>query len=828
MRQSRYVSFCLLALLALGCKSKKPDGQDDAGVDGGTAADGSGIQDSGPPADGGTVQDSSPTADAATDAADAADATVSCGDGVQQAPEACDDGAFNTDTECVPDFGGCTYCTTACQVETRGVVLEVGIPEGYGAGRWTDKVINDGAEVHTGSGGPCFEEPSLGAYNACLHAGELRWFEAPGHASCAGLHAVDALDAFNWRCVERQVKGSTEAWLLSTGLKDDRHLSHLIDFTGMGWLPNALTISDGTGVVHVSASERWWVNTFAAAAVDVGTTTVLNQPFEVNVVRQNGAQEFDMAGDHTILVVQPGMIVSNPGVGTEQISLFGPDSWLEGEFEGGGLGPRPIHAVGTRHTLRNYTVRNFGRGARLEGKNGRYEFVRAATTSGPGRGPSLDFAAELSLIRHLYVADSVTQGISINGFHGNIAAHLFVVGSHGDGMSISSPGLTLVDLVSISNDGAGLATNSRNQLAVNATLALNDDDGFQVNSCDGCTLARIASTTNAGDGYVIGSSTQGAQFVDANSQANSRVGFRLQGSGNIFRGQMAWGHNMIFPNDPLNTCGGTCEACECESGSGVPGPPFWGLLEGVDAGGEANACVLDTDPANAPPRIDDQRVANYGHTVGKIQLNMTLPRDQIVDILDVPHRYVGWGSGGCLAQPACDGMGPCPAAGTVACICDPLDVGCVDSVVVCQLYDLRLIDIGLRQPLHPTGDDVIRHVFANNASLDFCDMNYPGSVHDATSNTCTTTFLDHAIELVGDLLGNENYLCESGETCIYTPYRAAYMGEGDLVPARICSGGGSCAPVVWQDGAITGVTLLQYESLTARDPGGTKIDFHAP
>ena len=61
--------------------------------------------------------------------------------------------------------------------------------------------------------------------------------------------------------------------------------------------------------------------------------------------------------------------------------------------------------------------------------------------------------------------------------------------------------------------------------------------------------------------------------------------------------------------------------------------------------------------------------------------------------------------------------------------------------------------------------------------------------------------LRNAVEVIDDSNGNNNMICESNETCLYTPNIAAYQGHGDLVSAGTFS-----------DGAIAGVTLLKYET----------------
>jgi hypothetical protein len=44
-------------------------------------------------------------------------------------------------------------------------------------------------------------------------------------------------------------------------------------------------------------------------------------------------------------------------------------------------------------------------------------------------------------------------------------------------------------------------------------------------------------------------------------------------------------------------------------------------------------------------------------------------------------------------------------------------------------------------------------------------------------------------------------LCESYETCLFTPNLAAYHGEGNIVSAG-----------AYTDGTIVGVTILKYET----------------
>ena len=68
------------------------------------------------------------------------------------------------------------------------------------------------------------------------------------------------------------------------------------------------------------------------------------------------------------------------------------------------------------------------------------------------------------------------------------------------------------------------------------------------------------------------------------------------------------------------------------------------------------------------------------------------------------------------------------------------------------------------------------------------------------SDASTVTYLRNASEIMGDEIGNDNGLCETDETCLYTPNIGSYQGHGTLESAGDFTDGA----------AITGVTLMQY------------------
>ncbi len=75
-----------------------------------------------------------------------------------------------------------------------------------------------------------------------------------------------------------------------------------------------------------------------------------------------------------------------------------------------------------------------------------------------------------------------------------------------------------------------------------------------------------------------------------------------------------------------------------------------------------------------------------------------------------------------------------------------------------------------------------------------------GTIMHSWSDATNTTFLRNAVEIAGDGIGNDNGLCESGETCRYTPNIGSYQGSGNLVSAGTITTGTT----------LTNITLMKF------------------
>lgn len=92
-------------------------------------------------------------------------------------------------------------------------------------------------------------------------------------------------------------------------------------------------------------------------------------------------------------------------------------------------------------------------------------------------------------------------------------------------------------------------------------------------------------------------------------------------------------------------------------------------------------------------------------------------------------------------------------------------------------------------------------VTTDYTSQSACDEQYPHSGATHNGGNCETSYLHPAIEIIDDDIGNDNGLCEAGETCLINTNIGADPGYGSLVSAG-CD----------VSGIISNVTLMKYQN----------------
>ena len=147
----------------------------------------------------------------------------------------------------------------------------------------------------------------------------------------------------------------------------------------------------------------------------------------------------------------------------------------------------------------------------------------------------------------------------------------------------------------------------------------------------------------------------------------------------------------------------------------------------------------------------------------------------ITDWLGFENLFRGWGLSGTF--PGAGSQGQCTSG-------------------ICQIWDWRL----------SASDTRFRNTTANGSTQNAAFVNgaaCPAQLHGNTAVTDVAatpkTYLTNAIEILGTG-GNNNGLCESNESCLYTPNFGAYQGEGDFW-SNTCT---------FVNGVISGVTMYAY------------------
>lgn len=173
----------------------------------------------------------------------------------------------------------------------------------FSGANWNDYIQIDGTSINKLSDTACSADDLSREKTSCIHAGEIRQFEIPGLDSCDGITANDALGSFNWTCSE----STFPVRIISTGLKNNKALSDLINFDTVKWRTNFVTIS-GNGFTYSSTPDVWWKNSISSVtATNIDTHQSLASQGTIYLL-----DPIDSAGNYAIdannigLLIKPG------------------------------------------------------------------------------------------------------------------------------------------------------------------------------------------------------------------------------------------------------------------------------------------------------------------------------------------------------------------------------------------------------------------------------------------------------------------------------------------------------------------------------------------
>jgi len=729
---------------------------------------------------------------------------------------------------CGKIWGSITWFNSSCSVPMSLSAVTPVYP--LNGANWMDYV-----HVATYSLGPWGQPDSacLGTethFADCVHGGEIRKVALPGISSCSGLSATDSLNAFTWVC---QVVGG-QAIFYSSGLQRKTGAHNLLSISG--WLPNSVSVFQGSCPVGQTPSTVWYSNTVIplTGAYDnhisgSGVVVLNDAPGSVYVLdTSRDTDGYNLNLDKQALVLLNGSTLRYTGnaanninsgngktVGANAISVIGSGSqkydWVEGTFNAS-------PSVGTTATI-----------------SGELAFTNFTTI----RASTFENAQlQMISIKNCYFKNITVFGSTASGFvvlnnsTGIFASDIYAYNNLGSGIDIDSSNASPQDygenlyasynsnvgvylpakhsvfknIYAFNNYGnAGFAVGSNNSIVVGAIETGTNTFGGVEDGGTQNTLLNITSVNNNTSGlYLTAASNQGtyANVLVAN---NSSVGIYLHGAtnqrfydvasvdnqaygieadtgstGNDFRSYVLDGNNPT-KNCFLNAAGASPgfvdPTCTSGGGSGAGTEGSGGSTANWGGGGNLSTALLHVGKTSASSffgQVTQTDSANSTNTNGTNAFSVNL------DWFNFSYPFRGWGKNG-GAYPNATDIGVCNAG-------------------TCRIWDFRLL----------ASDSVFRNV-TNDGSTQNSSFTSGTTCPQAVNGNTTAqdqqgnTFLINAVEITYDAIhnpnGNNNGLCESGEGCIYSPNIGAYQGEGDPFSQGTCT---------FQNGTISNVQMYAY------------------
>jgi parallel beta-helix repeat protein len=334
-----------------------------------------------------------------------------------------------------------------------------------------------------------------------------------------------------------------------------------------------------------------------------------------------------------------------------------------------------------------------------------------------------------------------SNGVNLATSSGNALSGVNVSNNGSMGVYVNSTSNNnLLSNVTASNNGYGVVLWSASNSTMSGITASNNGYGVYVYSASNNTLSNVTASNSTGYGVVLASSSNNT-LSDVTSSNNGYGVVLATASNNRFTGLLNVGNNTTN--------------CQVTGGTN-PGL----VTTSCNNNGSSDAALTNgiTLASSFVGKVSSDDAQNTSDASGVADYSIVTPT---FDWAHFDNAYRGWGIDG-SAFPNTDQRGRwTTGAGRV------------------WDWSLAASDTVLRNVLAlPTGNDTITQTW---------------------SDASTTTFLRHAVEISGDGIGNDNGLCESGETCVYTPNIGSYQGHGNLVSAGTFS-----------NGTLTGITLMTY------------------
>lgn len=617
------------------------------------------------------------------------------------------------------------------------------------ASAWTRWVRNDGP-AYNATGTLCDGSEAGDYRSACVHGGSMRAVSVPSAQDCNGLSAADNLGAFAWTC---DANGAVPR-MVSASLTTGQGLMTLLNASASAFQPMSVTVQQHAATLFTTAPAVWWPDTLTQAT---GGGALSGNT--INVLDPNTPGNYTVSSANTAVIVPQGRTLTAASAASAHLSVLHTQFvWLEGAFASVGA-PQSIFVSDSNHVVvRSATLAGASNQGLLASgmRQSIVDGVLVNYLSGAGMGLAQQSSG--NLIKHVRISAPSAQGLQVIG---QSTANLFVdvaiaaSSDEGvymaaqsnknifDGLWVSNAAMGIVldqiqggvlhDVVVVNSAHAGVSVSQSADIVwAAATLAGSGDTaGFQADALANGVVAGAVFVNNAGDGVLLAGSSNNT-FINVSSAHNMGTGLSMADAASV--SNSFWGAALLG-----NNAAGDCNT--------LPGLGQNGLYTAVSPG----ACTTDPTVSSVQVTANTNFAASFMGpvtTTDSVNFNNNAGASVFANIVDWTHftnTYRAWGIA---------------AASSV----DPNDHGaCSAAHAACQIYDwrLRIADEVLRNGVPTPSQQLqtLQHTWSDGSRAVF----YPG-----------------ASERLGDGVGNDNGLCESGEDCTAEPNFGAYQGEGAL------------------------------------------------
>jgi parallel beta-helix repeat protein len=693
----------------------------------------------------------------------------------------------------------------------------------------------------------------------CRHGGEYRTaLAAAGMNDCTGVQATDTKDAFFWTC-----NPGTPISFVSSGLKPKKGLRDLLIDTG--WAPISVEATLAGKVIYRSTNAPWWTNSlslvpthsFPFPMTNPGTIYVVPSTLttgagfnfgnnNVGLVVLNNSSGYSLSSassvsncNHNDGTVLPGTVQSPPGTISRRTQVctgaysYG---WVEGLF----AGPDPEYGILAVNSRFLRVHNSLFKGAINAGVNLKQANFSTVTDTLATNGAALGIYLYNST-GNLVSSSSATKNGSTTGHHGlqfdtvyNSRVQDFKASTNASaGIFLSASGNITVDNALVSDNGIGIsvANGSMDVSIVRSNISSNSA-GVSIDNAMQTHVVGSVVTNSGGEGIAVLNGSIGT-ILHSNTVANNGgSGVYLNGSGSPVSYSTVSNLLVAGNTTGLNVGSSTSyndivgiSAIKNLGGVNITTPTGLSFYNYMRQAGNSTMCYSSLSTMLTPNTCTDSGADNSNTVLASAKsfalrtsafpttsvFSGTVTSDTFnsassgvsaygsVDWFNFANVFRAWSKVGTFLTTGTNGR-------------------CLPADTTCQMVDWRLSVAS--SAIGAASDGQL-----NSAPLSCGAVLLPlasaySSIPTRNSGDTTQAYLANAIEVMGDKGqaggGDDDGLCESGETCIYAPNYGAYQGEGAF-SATVCNFNGFVASGNSFNGgrSISNINFKSYSTMGA-------------